>query len=336
MRFVLRLACLAPILAAPAAVNWYSTQPAAARRQLAEEDGAARALAAGYSIWTESDLHTLKLACLLQRPAADLLVLGGSRAFPISAAWFEGRRVFNAAVLLGDLDDAAGFFEAAVRAGRTPRAVLLEINPMLVHPVAEDRRALTADYQMALTRYGLRAPWRSFIRLFSIDGARQALAGPPDWGIWTEGIGNSRIAPDGSVYAPEWERRGAAEVERIVGERIGNLDWQERLWRQRSVPSDWSARLLNRFLDDAQSRGVRVTALFVPVHPAAYVAFHAKGGYDETWLRRELARKGIPVVGSYSPAPAAAQPWEFYDEVHPRPAVLRRILEHADLFGAVR
>src|SRR6266481_1308979 len=43
----------------------------------------------------------------------------------------------------------------------------------------------------------------------------------------------------------------------------------------------------------------------------------------------EMASRGITVVGSYSPAIARATKGDFFDDVHPRPAIVRRLFREA-------
>jgi hypothetical protein len=61
----------------------------------------------------------------------------------------------------------------------------------------------------------------------------------------------------------------------------------------------------------------------------AYDIYYRQGGYHEDWIRREMAGRAMPVAGSFSPALARATRADFYDDVHPRPAVLRRLLAEA-------
>jgi hypothetical protein len=44
-----------------------------------------------------------------------------------------------------------------------------------------------------------------------------------------------------------------------------------------------------------------------------------------------MGRRGIQVVGSYSPAIARATRADFFDDVHCRPSLLRRLLAEAGI-----
>ena len=328
IRLCLRLARFLPLCAVPLAWNWFCAQEPIAQRRLAELAPEVDALVSGHGIWTTADLRALRLACLKRLPAPDILVLGGSRAFPISTELLGAGRVFNATVSRGDLEDSVAWFQAAVSAGKTPGAVLLEINPMLTQAGVDEREALTFSYGQALGRYGLQPYWRYLSRLARIESARESFQPrSPEWGIWTQGSTRAWIAPDGAVH---WrDRESAAELERVVHARMNDLEPNDRIWRTQSVPAARDRRLLTLFLDDLHAHGVRVAAFLAPVHPEAYAFYRAAGGYDETWLRQEFSSRGVPVIGSFSPQTTNAAPSDFFDDVHPRPELLRRILNPA-------
>jgi hypothetical protein len=226
---------------------------------------------------------------------------------------------------MGDLEDAAALLQAAVSAGKVPREVLLEINPMLSHPFGEERGVLTASYLEAIRRYGVPLHWRFLLRLLWFGTARRNLQREPGWGIWHEGMTQIEVRPDGSITRPDHQT--PAELARLVKEQVEEIDFTDWKWRRSSTPSLWDQRLLSRFLDDLQAHGVRTTVLFLPVHPMAFDVYSRQGGYHEEWLRHEFSRRGIPVVGSYSPAAVNARAEDFYDSVHPKPDLLRRIVQ---------
>ena len=63
----------------------------------------------------------------------DILILGSSRSLQISSEWFQPRSLFNAAVFGGDLDDMISLFQLCLEGGKTPRVVVLEVNPSLTN-----------------------------------------------------------------------------------------------------------------------------------------------------------------------------------------------------------
>ena len=90
-------------------------------------------------------------------------------------------------------------------------------------------------------------------------------------------------------------------------------------------------RILQRFLDDLKARGIQVIVYLGPVHPLAYAAFVKDGRYDEAWIRREAASRGMAVVGAFAPMKVNATPADFLDDIHPRAELVERIFREAGI-----
>jgi len=336
-RLILRLACFLPLVAAPAATNWIFTLPLVEHRVARDFDPIADALRAGKTVWTTDDLRTLKATCIRRMPkAADVLVLGGSRSLALPEEVFRPAATFNASVLTGELDDMVAMFEVSLEAGKIPRSVVLELNPALsLRERQEGLTALDVPLHRALARYHLAAPLRQMQDLFSIArfraNVRQLSA--PEWGISdTSFRDRNRIFPDGSgSFGQHNVDPSPDELHEIVRFNLEHLDRPSLHWRTTSQPTGFAIKVLRAFLSDLQSRGIQVIALFAPVHPVAYRFYRERGGYDETWLRRELASRKIAIVGSYSPAAVKAVEADFYDDVHPKPGLLERLFRESQL-----
>ncbi len=334
-RLLLRLACFVPLVAAPVLTNWICTKPVVQRRFARGLDGIADTLIAGKTIWTRDDLRMLKAAWITRMPAGkDILILGGSRALLISSDWFQHQSMFNAAVSGGDIDDMISIFQLCLETGKMPRVVVLEVNPSLVREgKIGDPRSLAPYFRHALARYRVYPLRRPSAELFSFDlfqwNVRRLQA--PSRGFWRAPVlESSQVTPDGtSIYVSEKPDRTPDEVEAAVIWNIHHLDSGQLPWRTTSRPGGFDLQLFRRFLDDLQSRGIRVVVWLAPLHPVAY-GFYAKlGGYDETWIRREMAARSITVVGSYSPAITRATKADFFDDVHPRAAAIHRLFQEA-------
>jgi hypothetical protein len=342
IRLILRIACFLPLAAAPALTNWICTQPPVQRRMARDLDPILDALASGKPIWTSDDMRTLKEGWIARMPAAkDVLILGGSREMEIAAEWFQPRSLFNAAVLGGDMDDTIALFEACLETGKLPREVILDLNPSLTHKnKPADLRPIATHLHHALNRYKLLPPMRFFAEYFSIEQLRRNFwrLREPAWSYSKEPFNRSRpVQPDSSSgWEPQKANPTPEEVEAAVLLNQRNQTTDVLHWRTTSQPSEFDLLLFRRFLDDLQSRGIRITILLAPIHPVAYDEYSKRGGYDETWIRREMASRKIPVVGSYSPAISRVAKSDFYDDVHPRAYVIRRLLTEAGVIGPQR
>jgi hypothetical protein len=338
-RVLLRLACFLPLLAAPFLANWSCTAPPVERWLGRDLDGFADMLIAGKTIWTQDDLRSLKAAYIARMPSGkDVLILGGSRALPISSEWFGPLSVFNAAVFRGDMDDMISIFQLCVEVAKMPRVVVLELNPALTNESkAAEQRALEPYFRHALARYRFRPPLRLWGELFSALQFRLNLRRlqSPAWGISKEPVpGQTRLLPDGVPdYGPAQLNASPDLVEADVLFTISHFDRAYIPWRTKSEPDEYDLRLFRRFVDDLQSRGIRVIVWLAPIHPAAYDFYAKLGGYDETWIRREMALRNITVVGSYSPAIARATKADFFDDVHPLAPIVHKLFREAGVIS---
>jgi hypothetical protein len=335
-RLLIRLACFLPFASGLLLIDWISVQPPVRPLATRQFEAAADTLIAGKSIWLNASAGDLKAVWITRmRVPKEVVILGGSRAIQIPEEWFQPRSMFNAAVFQADLYDMVSVFQLLLETGLAPHLVVLDLNPSLTYSSKSIASPLLAPgFRHALTRYRIFPP-RFFQGAFSLDGPRWELGmllQPTEWGIADPSVpsGLYRIRPDGST---DWGGARADmtpdEAEAIAVSQMHHDALDVEHWRTTSQPGWFDMKILRAFLDDLQSRGIRVVVLLAPVHPAAYDFYTSKGGYDETWIRREMAARGITVVGSYSPSAARATRADFFDGVHPRLPILHRLLSEA-------
>jgi hypothetical protein len=332
IRLLIRLACLAPMAGGLIAIDWMSYQPAIRRQFTRELDAAAEASVSGKTIWSHADMRDLKPVWLEHLSGRrEVLVLGSSRMLPIASDWFQPRTALNAALFAGDFEDAVAMFQLCAETGKTPQSVVLDLNPTLAFEgKSRVAPALAPYYRRALMHYGIFPP-TFFTGLLTMDGLRwdpRIFLNPPAWRMGDGPVADGyRMRPDGSADWGLTESSSTADdVEKSVVTTMHRLDSQYQHWRTTSQPGWFDARILRAFLDDLRARGIRVVVLFTPVHPGAFDFYARQGGYDETWIRREMAQRGVTVIGSYSPWIARAGKADFYDDVHVHAAVLHRLL----------
>jgi hypothetical protein len=241
--------------------------------------------------------------------------------------------MLNLAMLAGDFPDAVAIFQELLSTGRTPKLVLLELNPTLSFEGKNgEAPALAPYYRLALLHYGLLSPILLSGPL-TMDALRwdpQVLLRRPLWtvaGALDRGLGVYRMHPDGSL---DWyltdSNPTVDDVEHNVNFRMHNLDPERQLWRMTSRPAWFEHKILLAFLDDLRARGTRVVVFLVPVHPTAYDFYARHGGFDDSWIRSEMAARGVTVIGAFSPQAAGVTREDFFDDVHAHPGVLHRLL----------
>jgi hypothetical protein len=334
IRLLTRLACFLPLVAGLFLVDWVSGEVSVMSSAMRGYEPMIGALASGKMIRTsDADSALPAKAAWLMRTSLhpDILVLGSSRVIQISGEWFRPRTLFNAAVLGGDLNDSVSMFQLTVDSGKAPRMVILELGAAFIRGELEPPPPLLTR---AMLRYRHFTP-ALLSSMLRGDAIRWAWSFPrnPGWSL-ADRPGHFSMRPDGSAYwyAPG-HRLTPEQIQGVVNSELATLTPQEMAWRSRSRNDAGDWRLLCRFLDDMQSRGVRVVLFQPPLHPSAYAFYRSRGGYDETDLRREMASRGIPVVGSFSPAALNAEPADFIDSSHVRQEFLHRMLSAAALAG---
>jgi hypothetical protein len=225
-------------------------------------------------------------------------------------------------------------FELCLETGKTPSLVLLDLNPALtLADKPSPAPALALYFRRALWRYRIFPP-RLLPGIFLEDALRRDLhlfTDSPGWGIADASLHDAyRLRPDGTA---DWDATEAnaspAEVESIVDSNLRHLTPPFPPWNATSQPGFFDLIILRAFLDDLKARGIRVVVVLAPLHPTAYQFYAGRGGYNETWIRREMAARGIPIVGSYSPSAAKVTGADFFDDMHPHSSVLHRLLSEA-------
>jgi hypothetical protein len=336
-RFLHRIACFAPLVGIVLLVNWVFAQPPVRRMFTGKLDAAAEALVAGKTIRSQIDMADLKPIWIEHlQTSPDVVVLGSSRILQIRQDWFQRRVLWNLAMLAGDFADAVAIFEQCLETAKHPGLALLELNPSLTFDEKSHvPPALAPHFRRALLRYGIFPPI-FFSGPLTLDALRwdpRLFTRQRPWAVSdTLEPTAYRLHPDGSA---EWmgTESGATPdaVEQTAISGMHHLDPEHRRWRTSSQPGWFDRRILLAFLDDLRARGIRVVVVLVPVHPAAFDFYNRQGGYDDTWIRRDMASRGVTVLGSYSPAVAAATRDDFFDDVHVHGEVLHRFLREGKI-----
>jgi hypothetical protein len=338
-RFILRLACFLPLLFVPAIGNRILDTSAFERWQMRFVNRAANELLHGRSVLLTPCDRPLKLVLIEKRAAPGaVMVFGGSRASQISSTWFEPNSALNLSVSEGGLDDAVSLFEMCVETDKVPGLVVLELDPALMHERhPENWVAIAGYFNKALARYGLAARQRSRDGLLSLDHIQSELRFllAAQWEAVRTDDARYHLLPDGTLSFPLAERELLpSQVDAYVTSRLRSEDPNLLRWRT-SAAGEFEKSLLRHFLDDLESRHVRVVVFLAPVHPIAYEFYRKLGGYDESWIRTEMMSRGITVAGSYSPFVTGATNGDFFDEVHPRAPIVYRLLREAGVVGSL-
>jgi hypothetical protein len=334
-RLILRMACFLPLPILLLLPYWIGTRPAPQQGLIRNLDGITNALIFGKPVWVEQgDLRPVKSAWMMRMPAGkEVLIVGGSRAIRISGDWFRPRTAYNAAFFDAGLEDIVSVLQLCMETGKMPREIIFELNPTLTRLGKQNAAGpLEAYLSHALLRYRLLPTPEILHDLYAwqqLDWAVRPWQ-TPAWSVSRVFTNSLLVLPDGTAtLASENSDPAPQEVSATVATMLSHPDASYLRWRTQPGPSEFDLKMLGRFLDDLQHRGIQVVVLLIPLNPVAYDFYTQRGGYDETWIRREMDPRGIQVVGSYSPARTDATDADFVDDVHARPALVRRLLRDA-------
>lgn len=282
---------------------------------------------------------------LKERP--EILSFGSSRAMVLEAEAFPGKRFFNVAMPAGGLEDLLACYEVFHAHGYKPDLVIVSPEAYWLNGTYPNELYLEEEYDQALRRLGLhelsigerirgivdRRWWELISPSYYQQSAAkvgQLISKGRDYPQPTdEPMPNGRsLRPDGSLLFDRRERdRTPEQTEEMAKEYVA-----QRPRDFTTFPGTSSSRvnIFETFIQSLLDDGVKVEFLLPPFNPAAYTLIKTNRdwhmvGKTETYYREYAAKHGIPVYGSYDPAPSGATPADFYDGHHPRAALLKRI-----------
>jgi hypothetical protein len=281
----------------------------------------------------------------------DVLAVGSSRLMQLRREQFPGARFFNAAVSGASGEDLAAIYELYRSRGLLPRRLVVGLDPWVLNRNHGQTRwrTLAASYAAFAAREGLRAP----SELPSAHGGRprllEALA-PAYFQASLRSLlaGPGRRAAVRATDDPEAEEAaakrsdgshvyGRAFRERPPGEVGGDAASYARATPPYSLGSftelDAEARrIVEALVRRARADGVEPTLVLAPYHPDAYRILVGAGRYPiiraaEAWFRELAGAEQVPVVGSFDPVAAGVPAELFFDGMHPKEEVFRRLLQ---------
>ena len=309
----------------------------------------ARVLASGrkvtdYNNYDDRALEREVAALRTGRP--DVLVIGDSRVQAMPAAAFPGKRFVNAGLSAARLDAMFGAYGLYDSDDRRPHRLVIGIDPWT--EVLEEvpawgalresraellRRAGLPDSpvgdRIALARAtALRIASPEHLRIAAISVRHHGLHGI-QWRATdrAENPGKTRL-PDGTVvWPPTPASTGPAIAERFALENHASNEASGESLEDEPVPDD----RLEPVIEYVRATGVEVTLLLPPYSPLVYDALSQLPGAPlavvESHVREMAERTGAEVVGGYDPRPLGVVAEDFFDESHPRPELLIRLME---------
>lgn len=334
-------------LCAVAGVNYY-VDPANLFGDRTYEAGVAALLAQGKDVANVTDYdERLVQKFFAERLTArrDVLVLGSSRAMNLVPGNFGSTNFFNASVSGASLEDLSAILQIYRERSLLPRRLVLGVDPWMFNRNSGQARwkSLEAEYARAVSRghggddavFGGATSRAS--QLISYAYLRASLQAPDrrDRNFFaTEAAEldvNIRRADGTITYRRELAHRGIDEVRAWVLKQASQTPVYS-LGQFRELDAE-DRRQFASLLDRLRREGVEVSLFLAPYHPAMYEALsRADGPYAmvaqaERYVRDVARVRNLPLFGSYDPAATGCPAAEFYDEMHPKPSCLDRIVK---------
>jgi len=339
---------VATSLSAVAGVNYY-VDPANLFGDRTYEAGVAALLAQGKGVANVTDYdERLVQKFFAERLTArrDVLVLGSSRAMNLVPEYFGSTSFFNASVSGASLEDLSAILQIYRERGLLPRRLVLGVDPWMFNRNSGQTRwkSLEAEYARAVSRgrgddsavfdgvgasraaqlisyayfrASLQAPDRRDRNFFATDAAELDV--------------NIRRADGTITYRRELAHRGIDEARAWVLKQASQTPVYS-LGQFRELDAE-DRRQFASLLERLRREGVEVSLFLAPYHPAMYeVLSRADGPYAmvaqaERYVRDVARARNLPLFGSYDPAATGCSAAEFYDEMHPKPSCLDRIVK---------
>lgn len=307
----------------------------------------AQALLAGqdlshYEKMDERQIVRLYAQNLAPEQPLDTIALGSSRILQMDAAVADADSFFNAGMIGADVRDLMSTLYLFIREGKTPKNVILGIDPWIFSPSPE--------------ALDIRADAELYEEFLSEALGRESEFDPPDpvraWDVlldpayfqgniaWTARDTSDEAHPVVVTGAELWQQD--TEVKRSDGSVVYTLEMRQythdevellavqqggtalRLNDFDALPPD-RLELFDEFIRYGRANGVNFVFVLVPYHPLAYYVMSETQSQQqcyngffavEPWLREYAAKKHIPLYGSYDAESLGLTGEDFYDGLH--------------------
>jgi hypothetical protein len=270
----------------------------------------------------------------LDRP--EVLILGSSRIMQVGAGIIPNHTLLNLAVSGCSLEDIIAISEMAMDK-LAPELLLIGADPWLFNAKSgQDRwRSVATEYYRGLAKLRPkgdtgadtssetegRPPSSSSLSKL-LDGLFRSVNISKPYSDDTAPGPKDKIRRDGSrIYNDSYASKTSMDVARGFGRNL-NYAMDEYAF------SEESHQLFREYLSSQLARR-KVVLVLSPYHSGLYDIMETERKVfleTEEQFRRLAAELGITVLGSYDPEKAACTAEDFYDAMHPKGEVMKRVL----------
>lgn len=310
------------------------------------------------SDYNDRSLKRIMLEKLNIQP--DVLVLGSSRAMPISQHFFKTSHFYNASVTGGSLEDDVAIYNIYSKRGWKPKTILISLDPWI----------LDANNQQNLWKISFLQEYREAINLllqrdiFSIDRYQEQWQGivnkysqllssnyfkasiknmhlmchvlkmPKGGVILNPKANDQQNYPFCNIQFPDGTRLPSVGEELVSAENadfIGVMSVRNTA-HEMQINSDYMV-LFEHFIKYLVAQHIHVVFYFPPYEPAAYQEMKKNPkfkmvGLVDKYFHDVALRYHFKVVGSYDPNQLNLHSDDFIDAMHLKRKGIDIIFEH--------
>lgn len=274
----------------------------------------------------------------------DVLILGSSRVMQISEDMFDNKRVLNLGVSGATYEDITGLLYLYLQGHKTPKAIIIGIDPQHFNANIGDTRWKSIDREYARysedvlgEKVSCGINLEKWENLFSVTYFQEAIKyykrpkrylQAIDYDIQGTDIEYGiAIRYDGSsVYGREYETRSLTKT---------NHEAQTEIYSQWENYKELSTRELNRWqnlIQYARQQCVELYFFEAAFHPIVYHRLTMDAQFEGMKKGMEYVEKmaeenGITQIGSYNPDDCHLCDSDFYDGMHMRRRAIERELK---------
>jgi hypothetical protein len=287
------------------------------------------------------------------RECPERVVLGSSRCMQVRKEFFPQERFLNHAMRRGVLEDMISIWQLYRQKGWKPKRVLIGIDAWLFDATYWKRYWLSLRSAFGELQNDWRLPYLSSSEQWDSDFSSNKCADFCSANYWKrisasclewtnqfffkthqDGLSEYVRRDDGSVsYHSEFRELPAEQVAEKIKKstRFPNHQVSENM-----------TTLLRRFLEGLRFDGVEVSFIIPPYHPAFYQLEGKNSlgnqieGYEsylallskvEQTVHSLAETFSLKIYGGFDPIKVGAEEDEFYDWMHPKEGVFKRLLQ---------
>ena len=278
-----------------------------------------------------------KLAESRRNKHFDYLIMGASRSMTISSAAFPNHKVLNLSASTCQLEDIIAFYYISKINNVKADTIVIAIDPTFLTNNYDGLRWVSngSYYDQFLGKESVNIDYKLFLNLIDpsytqlsikkINTKFRSTQNADDNNKYTKEQFNKDVTylPDGAfTYSEAYRNQTQQEIDgKAASSTNSTFDPNDK------VSSD-DIRNLDILIEDIKQNGITPVFICAPYHPYFYsriIKMHAVKDMMD-YIYNYAEKKGIKVIGRYSPKECGVSNNAFYDEVHMKSETINQMI----------